>query len=279
MSYDFNKAPWFGFVADVDLHGSIGDELRAAINPDTLQEAFRLALQEFFEGTGEVVVMNKQEGSGYHIAAPACVLDKVALEGARVDWRRLYEEIVTAAKHKLEQQQGISVPPGIFDFLESGQLRMAGLPKSNALNWASAYAPVGTHPRDLTREQMAELSGIVLDASVAIPLRDSVCTMPRLRLANGSNGSSSSTGVTNEAFANVPGSANVLSALAAHSHFGDCTYSISSVTGGDNNGCYRLKVNEITNPCIFTENLHHRQQNGGTGPRPAHSEWRAVCAV
>ena len=162
-----------------------------AINPDTVQSAFRSALLEFFQDTGDVVVMVKQEGSGFHIAAPACVLDKVAMGGARVDWRRLYEDIVTCAKTKLEEEHGIAIPSGVFDFLESGQLRMAGLPKGNALNWASAYAPVGTHPRDLTREQMAELSGIVLDPSVGIPLRDSVCTMPRLRLANGSSGSSS----------------------------------------------------------------------------------------
>ena len=45
-----------------------------------------------------------------------------------MDWRRLYEDIVSTAKNKLEQLQGIpvhvAVPPETFDFLESGQLRI-----------------------------------------------------------------------------------------------------------------------------------------------------------
>ena len=37
------------------------------------------------------------------------------------------------------------------------------------------------------------------------------------------------------------------------------------VTGGANDGCYRLKVNEINQPCLFRQGLLH-------APRP-----RATC--
>ena len=265
MSFDFSKASSFGFIADVDLHGAVSDELRAAINPDNLHSTFQQALQQYFEDSGEVVVMTKQQGSGFHIAAPKCIFDKAALQQQGIAWRRLYEDIINCAKNKLEEQTNVAVPPETFDMLESGQLRMAGVPKYNALNWATAYAPVGTHPRELTKVQMAELSAIVRDPSVGIPLRETVRSMPRLQSSTG-GGSSSSTGVTTQAFGQVAGSGAVLAALANTEGLEDCTYTVSTITGGANDGCYRLKVNEVDRPCLFHKELHHRQQNGDENP-------------
>ena len=75
-----------------------------------------------FEDSVEVIVMVKQEGTGFHIAAPTAVFDKDALARAGIDWRKLYEALVKRAAEILAEQQGIAVN----DLLDNSALTHAG---------------------------------------------------------------------------------------------------------------------------------------------------------